>query len=284
MKIGMVDGRAMILTDRGAIDIERKSAGRFSFVIDEFIDQIDSLQRWYLDENPQPSPEISLDDLMQDLRRLSAPIQRPRQIFAIGLNYFAHSEEVRMEQPAEPMVFTKFASAIAGPGDPIMLPAGLVDWEVEMVAVIGRSGRQIKEEEALSHVAGYCVGQDISERELQMACAPAQFSLAKSHKGFAPIGPWLTTADEVADPQDLQIECDLDGELLQRSRTSMMMFSVKTLVSYLSGVCELYPGDLIFTGTPEGVGFSRTPPQQLTHGRQLRSHIEKLGVLKNDCV
>ena len=208
----------------------------------------------------------------------------PRQIFAIGLNYKSHTDEVGMTQPENPMVFTKFASAIAGPGDDIPLPAETTDWEVELVAVIGRGGRNIGEGGALSHIAAYCIGQDISERTLQMADRPAQFSLAKSHQAFAPIGPWLTTADEIENPQDLEIGCDLDGEQLQKSRTSMMIFDLKTQISYLSGICELYVGDLIFTGTPAGVGFSRTPQKWLEKNKTLNSHIEGLGTLRNRCI
>ena len=284
MKIGNLDGRATIITDAGLIDIERSSRGKFSSSIDALISDIDALRAWFERTDLAPMDRRSVKDFQKDLTGLRAPIERPRQIFVIGLNYNAHTEEVSMDAPKQPMVFTKFASAISGPGDDIILPEGTNDWEVEMVAVMGKGGRNIGVEDALSYVAGYCIGQDISERTRQLADAPPQFSLAKSHKGFAPIGPWLTTADEIENPQNLNIGCMLDAEVLQDSHTSMMMYDVKSLICYLSSFCELYPGDLIFTGTPEGVGFSRNPPRQLERGRVLTSQIEGLGTLRNRCV
>jgi 2-keto-4-pentenoate hydratase/2-oxohepta-3-ene-1,7-dioic acid hydratase in catechol pathway len=178
------------------------------------------------------------------------------------------------------MIFTKFASSLTGPGATVELPAGNIDWEVEMVAVIGLGGRDISEEKATDHICAYCVGQDLSERTHQFENAPPQFSMAKSHKGFAPIGPWLTTSDEIDDPQNLAIACDLNGDRVQEARTSMMIFDLPTQIAYLSAICELYPGDIIFSGTPEGVGMSRTPQRFIQSGEILTSQIEKLGRLQ----
>ncbi|MCL4114070.1 UNVERIFIED_CONTAM: hypothetical protein GTU68_043588 [Idotea baltica] len=189
-----------------------------------------------------------------------------------------------MELPDQPMVFTKWTSSLAGPGAVVSLPADTVDWEVELVVVMGRGGRNIAASEAFEHIAGYCVGQDISERRLQMASSPAQFSLAKSLRNFSPIGPWLTTLDEVADPMDLAIGCHRDDEVLQQSRTSNLIFDVPTLIEYLSERIELLPGDMIFTGTPDGVGVGRRPRVFIKPGWTITSEIEGLGQMQTTFV
>ena len=150
-----------------------------------------------------------------------------------------------------------------------------------MVAVIGKGGRNISGENALEQICAYCVGQDISACTHQLELTHAQFSIAKSHQGFAPIGPWLTTVEEIENPQDLAIACDLDGDVVQETRTSMMIFDLPTQVAYLSSICELYPGDIIFTGTPEGVGLSCDPPRCIQPGETLNSRIESLGKMRN---
>lgn len=281
MKIANLNGRAVIVTESGLIDIQRASAGKFSEHTDELIPVLHSLMAWYETEKPAVTDPRTQADLESNLSQLGPPLIRPRQIFAIGLNYKSHADEVDMPIPSSPLIFTKFASALAGPGETIELPKGTVDWEIEMVAVIGRAGRNIPKDQALEHIAAYCLGQDISERTHQLENSPPQFSMAKSHKGFAPIGPWLTTADEVNNAADLSIACDLDGELVQDSRTSMMIFDLPAQISYLSSICELYPGDILFTGTPEGVGMSRVPPRFIASGETLNSRIESLGVMRN---
>ncbi len=284
MKIGSMNGRAIIITEQGNIDVNKASEGRFSAVTDELVLHLGDLKAWYLDVQPVVTSPISVKDFEKDLSLLDAPISRPRQVFAIGLNYKSHAAEVDMDIPSVPMVFTKFPSSITGPGNAIKLPPGTVDWEVELVAVIGKGGRNISKSNALEHISAYCVGQDISERTLQLSDKPPQFSLAKSHEGFAPIGPWLTTSDELVDPEDLLIECNIDGETVQEARTSMMIFDLSAQIEHLSSVCELYPGDIIFSGTPEGVGLSRKPPRFLEKGQTLNSSIEALGMLRNPCV
>lgn len=281
MKIANINGRAAIVADDGLVDINRASNGRFSAVTDELIPELDNILAWYASEQPGATDPSTRETLEANLAQLGPALTRPRQIFAVGLNYKSHVDEVEMVVPSSPMIFTKFASALAGPGDEITLPPGTVDWEVEMVAVIGRGGRNITKDKALEHVCAYCVGQDISERSHQMENSPPQFSMAKSHRGFAPIGPWLTTADEIDDPEGLAIACDLDGDVVQEANTSMMIFDLATQISYLSSICELYPGDIIFTGTPAGVGLSRSPQRFIQRGETLTSYIDRLGTMRN---
>lgn len=280
MKIANIKGRAHVVTPTGGIDIEAASEGKFSADSQRIIAQLDSLKVWYERSRPDEDPSLSTEKLQQDLTCLESPVPNPNQVFAIGLNYKAHSDEVGRGLPNEPMIFTKFPSSIAGPGATVRLPADTVDWEVELVVVIGKSGRHISKASALEHIAGYCVGQDISERRLQKANNPAQFSIAKSYEAFAPMGPWLTTADEV-DINHLRLTCEGGGEMLQDGNTENMIFDVSTLIEYLSGICELRTGDIIFSGTPDGVGSGRTPPKFIEDGWLLKSSIEGLGRLEN---
>jgi 2-keto-4-pentenoate hydratase/2-oxohepta-3-ene-1,7-dioic acid hydratase in catechol pathway len=203
-------------------------------------------------------------------------------VFGIGLNYRDHAAESGLPVPTgEPPVFTKFPSCITGPYGDIELPEGHVDWEVELVAVIGRRARHVPAERALDHVAGYAVGQDVSERILQLAATPPQFSMGKSLPGFGPVGPWLVTLDELADPGDLALGCAINGEQVQSSRTSQLIFSVPALVANLSASVVLLPGDVIFTGTPSGVGLGRNPQRWLADGDVLTSHIEGIGEMRH---
>jgi len=200
-------------------------------------------------------------------------------VFAVGLNYADHAAEAGIARPEAPVIFTKFASAISGPVTTVPLPPGSVDWEVELVVVIGRGGRDIPAARAWDAVAGLSVGQDLSERHRQMSGPVPQFSLAKSHRGFAPIGPALVTIDELDDPDDLELGATINGEVVQRSRTSQMIFSVPELIEHLSRTVELCPGDVLFTGTPPGVGVGRTPPRFLGPGDVLRSYVDGIGEL-----
>ena len=179
------------------------------------------------------------------------------------------------------MIFTKYISAFSGPVSTVTLPAGgHTDWETELVAVVGRGGYQIPKADGWSHIAGVTVGQDLSERILQRSGPAPQFGLAKSHPGFAPMGPALVTPDELANRDDLAIGCEINGERMQSARTSDMLFSVPTLVAYLSTIVVLHPGDVIFTGTPPGVGAGRTPPRFLHPRDRLHSWIEGVGELE----
>ena len=284
MKLANVEGRACAVGADGGVDLAAASAGMFSSLVDDVIPVLTQVQAWLAEHSPELDPTLATDALANALERLGPPVTRPVQVFAIGLNYADHAGETGMEIPEQPMVFTKWTSSLAGPGAVVTLPADTVDWEVELVAVIGRGGRNIAACDALDHVAGYCIGQDISERRLQMATSPAQFSLAKSLQNFSPIGPWLTTLDEIDDPTDLAIGCRRDDEVLQDSRTSNLIFDVPTLVEYLSDRIELLPGDMIFTGTPDGVGVGRRPRMFIEPGWTITSEIEGLGQMKTSFV
>jgi 2-keto-4-pentenoate hydratase/2-oxohepta-3-ene-1,7-dioic acid hydratase in catechol pathway len=178
-------------------------------------------------------------------------------------------------------VFTKYVTSLTGPCGTVRLPPdGHTDWEVELVVVIGRPAFQVSEAEAWDRVAGLTLGQDLSERVLQSAATPAQFGLGKSYPGFAPTGPWLVTADEFPNPDDIGLRCTLNGEEMQNGRTSDLIFTVPKLVAYLSNVLPLQPGDLLFTGTPAGVGLGRTPQRFLKPGDELVSTGENIGELR----
>jgi 2-keto-4-pentenoate hydratase/2-oxohepta-3-ene-1,7-dioic acid hydratase in catechol pathway len=187
-----------------------------------------------------------------------------------------------MTVPEVPATFTKFPASLSGPFDEVELSGETVDWEVELVVVIGRKADRVSTDSAWDHVAGLTVGQDISDRTLQFAAA-GQFSLGKSYRGYGPMGPWLVTVDEFANPDDLELGCRLNGEEVQRDRTSDLIFTVPQLISTLSGVLALLPGDVIFTGTPAGVGIVRQPPKFLAPGDVLESWIEGIGTIRNTC-
>ena len=214
----------------------------------------------------------------QDLR-LGACVAQVGKFICIGLNYADHAAESGMPVPAEPVVFGKWTSAICGPDDAIEIPRGSVktDWEVELGVVIGQGGRYIALQDAMNHVAGYCVINDVSEREYQLERGP-QWDKGKGCDTFGPLGPWLVTADEIADPQTLDLWLEVDGHRYQNGNTRTMVFGVAQLVSYLSRFMSLQPGDVISTGTPPGVGQGQKPaPIYLRAGQRMRLGIEGLG-------
>lgn len=212
---------------------------------------------------------------------IGAPVPAPRNTFGIGLNYQLHAEESKMDLPEKPVVFGKFQSCIAGPNDDVELRTTTGDWEVELVVVIGKPGRDIAAESAWDHVLGLTVGQDISDRVLQMASKPPHFDLGKSRDGYGPMGPVLVSTDSFDDPTDLAISCDINGERKQDDRTSSLIFSVADLIAYLSVAITLGPGDVIFSGTPSGVGAaSRT---FLKPGDVITSTVEGIGTMVNRC-
>lgn len=275
MKLANQRGRAVIVIDDTTADVEAASGGRFGpdpmGVYDDwpaFVELAASIERG-------TAPLVEAD--------LRCPVPAPRQVFAIGLNYRSHAEESGMAVPAVPATFTKFPASLSGPSDDIEVVGDTVDWEVELVAVIGRRADRVAEADAWSHVAGLTVGQDISDRTLQFA-AGAQFSLGKSRRGYGPMGPWLATLDEVPDPDDLALGCSVDGETVQDARTSDLIFSVPQLIAELSAVVPLLPGDVLFTGTPAGVGAARQPPRFLQPGQVLETWIEGIGTIRNHCV
>jgi 2-keto-4-pentenoate hydratase/2-oxohepta-3-ene-1,7-dioic acid hydratase in catechol pathway len=210
---------------------------------------------------------------------LGPPSPRPRQVFAIGLNYAAHAAESGQPLPHHPTTFTKFPTCITGPYADVRLPSESVDYEIELVAVIGRHAERATAATAWSHVAGLMVGQDLSERVVQLRPPAPQFSLGKSFPGFGPTGPWLVTPDEFEDPDDLALACRLNGETVQSSRTSDLIFSVGEIIEYVSSITPMLPGDLVFTGTPAGVGMGRNPPRYLSRGDTVESTIETIGTI-----
>jgi 2,4-diketo-3-deoxy-L-fuconate hydrolase len=209
------------------------------------------------------------------------PIPSPRSVFAVGLNYQSHAEESKMRVPEAPLVFTKFPSCLTGAYDTVNLGGTTDDYEAELVVVIGRGGRSIKPENAWRHVGGLTVGQDISDRALQFAAEPAHFDLGKSRDTYGPIGPVIVSTDSFSDPGDLLITCDVNGDRRQEDRTSNLLFDIPTLISYLSDILTLSPGDLIFTGTPEGVGAASL--QFLVDGDLITTTIEGIGTMNNRC-
>ncbi len=219
--------------------------------------------------------------------RPAPPIPSPEKIICIGLNYADHARETGIEPPPEPVIFSKLPSAVCGDLAADRFAAGEPRGGFRGGAgcrVIGKEGRNISREEALTHVAGYCCGNDVSARDWQLRKPGAQWLLGKSFDTFAPIGPAIITADEIPDPNNLQILLRLNGQTMQRSSTKQFIFPVDYLVSYISSVCTLVPGDLIFTGTPPGVGFARRPPAFLKAGDVIEIEIERLGILRNPVV
>jgi 2-keto-4-pentenoate hydratase/2-oxohepta-3-ene-1,7-dioic acid hydratase in catechol pathway len=217
---------------------------------------------------------------------LRAPIPDPRKVVCLGLNYRDHAIETGAPIPAEPILFSKYATAVIGPGAAIVLPAvsDQVDYEAELVVVVGRGGKDIPRARAYDHVAGYTVGHDVSARDWQLQKPGKQWMAGKTFDTFAPIGPALVTADEVPDPHALGIRLRLNGQTMQDSSTSQLIFRVDEVIAYLSRIFTLEPGDLIFTGTPPGVGMARTPPVWLKPGDVVEVEIDGLGTLRNPVV
>jgi len=217
-----------------------------------------------------------------ELTALLPVVPRPGKVFAIGLNYSSHAAESSMALPPAPLTFTKFPSCLVGPAADVVLSGATVDWEVELVVVIGEGGRNITEADAWSHVAGLTLGQDISDRKVQLTGQPPQFSLGKSFDTFGPIGPALVSVDSFPDPDAIELWCDVDGERKQHGTTADLIFSVSYLVSYLSSICTLETGDIIFTGTPDGVGMASGT--FLKEGQTIVSGAAVIGELHNRCV
>ncbi len=223
--------------------------------------------------------------LVRGTPRFGSPLSQVGKFIAIGLNYADHAAESGAPIPKEPVVFMKATSCIQGPDDPVMLPRGSVksDWEVELGVVIGARARYVSQKEALNHVAGYCVVNDVSEREYQLERGP-QWDKGKGCDTFGPIGPWLVTRDEVPNPQKLGLWLDLNGQRTQTGNTRTMIFSVAKIVSYLSEFMTLLPGDVITTGTPPGVGLGMKPPRYLKKGDVMTLGIEGLGAQRQEVV
>jgi 2-keto-4-pentenoate hydratase/2-oxohepta-3-ene-1,7-dioic acid hydratase in catechol pathway len=282
MRIGVIANRLVLINGDTAVDVERASHGRFPANPTQLFDTWDALVEWANTAKPDGEP-VPIDQLQN-------PVPAPRQVFGIGANYRDHIAEAAKQAgrrdpkeliPDAPLIFTKFPSSLAGPYDTIPLPTRNVDWEVELVVVMGRRAQRVTEQDAWGYVAGLTVGQDISERVLQLAGPAPQFSMGKSFPRFGPMGPALATPDDFTDPNDLEIGCSLNGRVMQKSRTSDMVFSVAKLIASISAVCPMLPGDVIFTGTPAGVGAFRSPPVFLKPGDTLVSWVRGIGELRN---
>jgi 2-keto-4-pentenoate hydratase/2-oxohepta-3-ene-1,7-dioic acid hydratase in catechol pathway len=281
MRIANVDGRAKVIVDGRVVDVHSASEGRFGPSPAAVYDDWDAFRAWGASPAGTAATTSAGAGEPFDPAASGPPSPAPRQVFAVALNYRAHAAEAGMTAPDAPLIFAKFLSAFSGPVSEVVVPAGgHVDWECELVAVISREAHMIGVADAWSHVAGLTVGQDLSERILQRSGPAPQFGLGKSYPGFAPTGPVLVTPDEFSDPDDLPIGCEVNGQTMQSARTSTMIFPVAELVAYLSTVVTLFPGDVIFTGTPPGVGAGRTPPVFLAPGDQLHSWVEGIGELQ----
>ena len=274
MRIANLSDRLVIVADGRAVDVETASGGRFPADPQAIYSRWAEFRAW-ADRAGHPGARAF------DPADLGSPAPAPRQLFAIGLNYRSHAVEAGFAIPQDPPVFTKFVSSITGPISEVTLPdGGHTDWEVELVVVVGITAFQVSEADAWSYVAGLAVGQDLSERIAQLRGPAPQFSLAKSHPGFAVIGPWLVTPDEFENPDDLELRCAVNDQEVQHARTGDLIFSVSALVARLSAVLPLLPGDVIYTGTPAGVGLGRTPQRWLAPGDELVSTIEGIGELR----
>jgi ureidoglycolate lyase len=269
-EIGVVEGDEVVSLSRAA---PRLAGG-----------MIDLITRWSQIEGEvgrvaQSGPRLALKDV-----RLMAPIPRPGKILAIGLNYADHIKETGHEMPANQVWFCKHVTAVNGPFDPIRLPkvSNAVDYEVELVAVVGQGGRYIPKDRAAAAVFGFCCGNDVSARDWQMATT--QWMLGKSFDTHAPFGPWITTSDEAGDPHTLGVRSFVNGEKRQDSNTRRFVFNVWDQIEHLSKVMTLEPGDLVFTGTPGGVGMAFKPPKYLKEGDRVRVEIDRLGTLDAVCL
>jgi 2,4-diketo-3-deoxy-L-fuconate hydrolase len=281
MRIANISGRLALVEDQRAVDVETASSGRFSSDPQAVYSQWPAFVEW------AERHDFAADGSPYDIASFGPCVPRPTQVFAIALNYGKHAGESGFDVPDNPVVFTKFVSSLTGPDADVELGGDRVDWEAELVAVVGVGGRNIPKDDAWRHIAGLTVGQDLSDRTVQFWGDPPQFSLGKSLAAFSPIGPWVVTIDEIEarfDPKDLGIRCvvtDADGSkrVLQSGRTGEMIFGIADLVARLSALVELYPGDIIFTGTPDGVGVGRSPQEFLKPGQALTTSIDGIGTI-----
>lgn len=274
-RLANVDGRAALVAGDRWYDLESVSGGELGpdpmaalAAADRLAAVTDALA------DHEPSGVLELD-------HLGPPVPRPRNVFAVGLNYLAHAEEGSMAVPERPLVFTKFPSCLVGPTADVELRSDAVDYEGELVVVIGPGGKDIDPSDAWDHVVGLTIGQDVSDRAVQFAAAPPHFDLGKSFDTFGPIGPVVVSPDSV-DRERLRIVTEVDGEVRQDATTDQMVFDVPTLVSYLSRVTTLATGDLIFTGTPDGIGAAQG--RFLADGDVVTTRIDGIGTLTNRCV
>ena len=281
MQLANLAGRLVLVSNGLALDVEGASGGRFASNPQAVYDSWDAFLEWASTADRVGAVEYSADDL-------EAVVPRPRQVFAIGLNYREHALESGLAAPTDPVVFTKFPSSLTGPNADVALPSDSVDYEVELVVVIGREAHAVAVADAWEYVAGLTAGQDISERDVQSRGPAPQFSLAKSYPGFSPLGPVVVTPDEFPDRNAIRVQTLLQDGANETSKqdgsTDDLIFSVPELISRLSQSLTLYPGDIIFTGTPSGVGNGKKPPVFLKKGQILLTRIDHIGELRNKLV
>ena len=274
-KLGSNSGRAIFIKDDKYYDVNTISNGDISSNSLKALSDTEKLSQLYINLNDY-EPSGNLSDI-----NLDPPII-PTNVFAVGLNYKKHAEESNLEIPPFPMIFTKHSTCISGPKSDICMKSDMVDYEAELVFVIGKGGKDISKEDAWQHVAGLCVGQDISDRPVQFHPTPPQFNLGKSFDTFGPIGPYLVSTDLFDNKESLKLQCWVNDELRQETLTNDLIFDIPYLISYISEFITLNTGDVIFTGTPEGVGA--TQGKFLKDGDILKTTIEGIGTLENKCV
>ena len=274
-KLGSNSGRAIFIKDDKYYDVNTISNGDISSNSLKALSDTEKLSQLYINLNDY-EPSGNLSDI-----NLDPPII-PTNVFAVGLNYKKHAEESNLEIPPFPMIFTKHSTCISGPKSDICMKSDMVDYEAELVFVIGKGGKDISKEDAWQHVAGLCVGQDISDRPVQFHATPPQFNLGKSFDTFGPIGPYLVSTDLFDNKESLKLQCWVNDELRQETLTNDLIFDIPYLISYISEFITLNTRDVIFTGTPEGVGA--TQGKFLKDGDILKTTIEGIGTLENKCV
>ena len=275
-RLANVAGRAVLVADGSYHDLARASGGAFSGDMTEAIERHEELH------GVSANLDGATADGSMDGADIGPPSPTPTKAFGIGLNYRAHAEESKMEIPEYPPTFAKFPSCISGPNDDIVVRGTAVDYEVELVVIVGKTGRDIAKADAWAHIAGITGGQDVSDRRVQFHATPPQFALGKSFDTYGPIGPELVSVDSFENPDDIGIGCAVSGDQRQSSRTSDLIFDVPAIIEYLSGICTLNVGDVIFTGTPAGVGAPKR--QFLSAGDVVVSTFEGIGTMTNSCV
>ena len=274
-RLANIEGRAALVSGEDYYDLATISQGSFSHDPMQALEALSELSVLGAQlDNFEPTGQLA------DVE-LGPPVPNPKNCYAVGLNYRNHAEESAMAIPPVPMVFTKHSSCISGPTADIQMRSDYVDYEAELVAVIGKPGKDIAKENAWQHVAGLCVGQDISDRPMQFSATPPQFNLGKSFDTFGPIGPTLTSLESLQDYQSMEIQCDVSGELRQKDNVDDLIFDIPYLIAYLSEIVTLKTGDVIFTGTPGGVGVMEG--KFLKEGDVLTTKIEGLGTMTNLC-
>ena len=274
-KLANIEGRAALVEGDNYYDLETISNGKFNNDTSNALTNLVGLSELSEDlSKSEPS------GLLHDIK-IDAPISAPKNCYAVGLNYRNHAKEAGMDIPSVPMVFTKHTTCLVGPNSTIEMRSDHVDYEAELVVVIGKSGKDIQKDNAWDHVAGLCAGQDISDRTVQFSSNPPQFNLGKSFDTFGPMGPYLVSPDGLQDKESLEIECKVNQEVRQKDNTNDLIFDVPSIISYLSEIVTLNTGDIIFTGTPGGVGIMEG--KFLKDGDVLSTSIEGIGTLENVC-